>query len=364
MLANKETSDTTGTIETVPFKATDGLSIASISAAAHRLEGIAERTPLLNIPLLDEMLGGRLFVKAECLQKTGSFKFRGAFNAISQLSPSDRPRGVIAYSSGNHAQGLAAAAKMLGVQATIIMPVDVPPLKLRNTKAWGAEVLTYDRPNGEKREEVAQRIIDERNPVLLRPYDDWHVMAGQGTMGLEITSQLNALDLEADAVIAPCGGGGMLAGIATAMQATSPGTEIYGAEPHEFDDLKRSIETGERQHNEKLIGSICDSIMTAAPGELTWTVLSRLAKASLTVSDDEVLYAMAAAFHFFKLTVEPGGAAGLAAVLSGRLDIKDKVVVAVCSGGNADPGVFARALALMSPDQNLGKCPAKGILQS
>ena len=350
-------------IETVPFKATAGLSIAAIRAAGHRLQGIAEYTPLLNVPLLDELLGGRLFVKAECLQKTGSFKFRGAFNAISQLSPADRPRGVIAYSSGNHAQGIAAAARMLGVQATIIMPVDVPPLKLRNTRAWGAEVITYDRPNGEKREEVAQRIIDERNPVLLRPYDDWHVMAGQGTIGLEITSQLNALNLEADALVAPCGGGGLLAGISTAMAATSPDTVIYGAEPHEFDDLKRSLETGERQENDKLVGSICDAIMTAAPGELTWTVLSRLLKGSLTVSDKEVLYAMAAAFHFFKITVEPGGAAALAAVLSGRIDIKDKVVVAVCSGGNADPATFAQALAMMAPEAHLGKCPAAGLLQ-
>ncbi len=357
MLTNPET------VETVPFKATAGLSIAAIRAAAHRLEGIAEYTPLLNVPLLDEMLGGRLFVKAENLQKTGAFKFRGAFNAISQLSPADRPRGVIAYSSGNHAQGIAAAAKMLGVPATILMPVDVPPLKLRNTAAWGAEVLTYDRPNGEKREEVAQRIIDERNPVLIKPYDDWHVMAGPGTIGLEVTSQLNALNLEADALIAPCGGGGLLAGIATAMAATSPDTKIYGSEPHEFDDLKRSIETGTRQENEKLVGSICDAIMTATPGELTWSVLQRLATGSLTVSDEEVLHAMAAAFHFFKITVEPGGASALAAILSGRLDIKGKVVVVVCSGGNADPITFGKALEMMGPASKYGKCPAAGLLK-
>ncbi|MBV6632356.1 MAG: threonine/serine dehydratase [Alphaproteobacteria bacterium] len=356
MLTNPET------IETIPFKATAGLSIAAIRAAAHRLEGVAERTPLLNVPMLDKILGGRLFIKAECLQKTGSFKFRGAYNSIAQLSPADRPRGVIAYSSGNHAQGMAAAANMLNTEATIIMPVDVPQLKLRNTVAWGAEVLTYDRPNGEQREEVAQRIIDKTNPVLIRPYDDWHVMAGQGTMGLEITDQLNQQGLEADAVIAPMGGGGMLAGIATAMAATSPDTEIYGAEPHEFNDLQRSLGSGERLTNDKLIGSICDSIMTAAPGELTWTVLRRLAKGSLTVSDAEVLHAMATAFHFFRIVVEPGGAAALAAVLSGRIDIKDKVVVAVCSGGNVDPGIFGQALDMMKPGTDFGGCPAAGIL--
>jgi len=350
-------------VATVPFKATDGLSIAAIRAAGHRLEGVAVKTPLLNVPLLDRLLGGRLFVKPECLQITGSFKFRGAYNAISQLNPTDRKRGVVAYSSGNHAQGLAAAANLLGVPAVILMPVDAPQLKLRNTAAWGAEVITYDRPNGESREAVADKIVSERNLTLIRPYDDWHVMAGQGTLGLEITDQLNQLDLEADAVVAPCGGGGLLAGIATAMAATSPDTKIYGAEPDDFDDLRRSIETGERQSNAKLIGSICDAIMTAAPGELTWSVLRRLASGSLTVSDEEVLHGMAAAYHFFKIVVEPGGCAPLAAILSGKLDIRGKTVVAVCSGGNADPGIFAKALSLMAPGTDFGNCPAAGLLK-
>lgn len=326
-------------------KVTLPLTLSGILQAANRLSGVSVRTPLLNMPLLDEQLGGRLFIKPETLQKTGSFKFRGAYNAIAQLSEADRQRGILAFSSGNHGQGVAAAARMLGTQATIIMPVDAPAMKLTNARDWGAEVITYDRPGGEQREDIANRIIAERNPVLVRPYDDWQVMAGQGTIGLEIIEQLSELGLSPDVIVAPCGGGGLLAGVSTAVQSLKPGTEVYGVEPEGFDDLARSLETGERQKNSQLVGSVCDSIMTLETGELTWPVLRQRLTGGLAVSDQEVMQAMAMAFRHFKLVIEPGGVVALAAMLSRKLDLAGRTVVAICSGGNVDPAMFAQALS-------------------
>jgi threonine dehydratase len=328
----------------MPSSAASEPEIDDIRAAARRLERRAVLTPLLESPPLNARLGGRLLVKAETLQRTGSFKFRGAYNTLAQLDAAERKGGVVAYSSGNHAQGVASAAQLLGMPAVIVMPADAPAIKVANTRGYGAEVVLYDRYR-ESREEIGGRIAAERGATLVPPFDDFRVMAGQGTAGLEIAAQAQALGVRLDAVVIPCSGGGLAAGCAVALAAESPGTQVYAAEPAGFDDLRRSLAEGERVANAPGAQSICDALLVAMPGELTFPVNRRLLKGSLAVSDDEVLAAMATAFAELKLVIEPGGAAALAAALSGKLDLKGRNVAVIASGGNVDPATFARALA-------------------
>jgi threonine dehydratase len=300
-------------------------------------------TPLLESPAANARLGGRLLVKAECLQRTGSFKFRGAFNALSQLDPASRRAGVVAYSSGNHAQGVAAAAQLLGMPAVIVMPGDAPAIKVANTRFHGAEVVFYDR-YAESREAIAERIAAERGAALLPPYDDARVIAGQGTVGLEIAAQAQAMGARLDAMVVPCSGGGLVGGIALALDAASPGTLVYAAEPEGFDDLRRSLAAGERLGNDPASRSICDALQAAMPGVLTFALARRYLAGSLVVSDSEVESAMAACFTEFKLVAEPSGAAALAAVLAGRIAAEGRTVAVLISGGNVDRGAFAAAL--------------------
>ncbi|MBM3490247.1 MAG: threonine/serine dehydratase [Alphaproteobacteria bacterium] len=320
-------------------------TLRDIEEAAERLAGRTVTTPLLESATLNATVGGRLLVKPEMLQVTGSFKFRGACNRLGRLNASELARGVVAFSSGNHAQGVAAAAWLAGAPAVIIMPDDAPRVKLEGTERWGPEIVTYDRRDPDSRERIAEAIVAERGGTLVKPYDDAYVMAGQGTAGLELVRQAKAQGIVLDAVLAPCGGGGLIAGIATAVRALSPTTEVYSVEPEAFDDTRRSLAAGERQRNTGDIGSICDALLAPRPGELTFQVNRRLLAGGLAVSDAEVVAAMQAAFQHLKLVAEPGGAVALAAALAGRFDCRDKTVVVVMSGGNVDPAQFARALA-------------------
>jgi threonine dehydratase len=317
--------------------------LAAIEAAAARLKGHAVETPLLEAPALGARVGGRVLIKPESLQRTGSFKFRGAYNKVSQIPADRRSGGVVAFSSGNHAQGVAAAAQLIGLPAAIVMPADAPAIKIENTKSYGAEVILYDRYR-EDREAVAGRLATERGAVLVRPYEDPDIIAGQGTIGLEIAQQCRTLGLTPDAVLAPCGGGGLISGCATALAALSPSTRVYAAEPAGFDDTARSLKAHRRLGNEPGKSSICDALLAATPGELTFAINDRLLAGGFAVSDDEVMAAMAFAFRHLKLVVEPGGAVALATVLAGRLDLKGRSVVVVCSGGNVEPRLFAQAL--------------------
>lgn len=315
-----------------------------IRDAASRIAGRAVRTPLLESPLLNERLGGRLLVKAEPLQCTGSFKFRGALNRVCLIPEADRRNGVVAFSSGNHAQGVAAAANMLGLKARIVMPKDAPAIKIHNTRSWGAEVILYDRWT-EDREAIGARIRDETGATLVRPYDDRHIIAGQGTVGLEIAEDAARLGLSVDAVAAPVSGGGLVAGVALALEKLSPGTKVHTAEPEGFDDHRRSLEAGRRVANQPGASSSCDALMAPIPGELTFAVNGRLLAGGVVASEEEVFRAMAVAFEHFKLVVEPGGAVGLAAALAGRLPVAGRTVVVVCSGGNVDPKLYFQALS-------------------
>jgi threonine dehydratase len=319
------------------------VTISDIEDAARRLAGMAVVTPLLESPVVNERLGGRLLVKAEPMQRTGSFKFRGAYNRLSRIDGEARKRGVVAYSSGNHAQGVAAAAQILRMPAVIVMPADAPAIKIRNTKSYGAEVVTYDRLN-ESREAIGQKLQRERGAVLVPPFDDPFIIAGQGTIGLELAQQSEAAGAALDAVLAACSGGGLLAGIATAIKARRPSVAVYAAEPQGFDDMSRSLNSGRRETNEPGARSICDALLSPAPGELTFPIASRLVSGGFAVSDDEVRRAMAVAFEDYKLVVEPGGAVALAAVLSGKFPVRGKTVAVVCSGGNVDPDVFVSAI--------------------
>lgn len=316
--------------------------IALVRAAAARLKGHARLTPLLNAPLLDRIAGRRIFVKAECLQWTGSFKYRGAWAVISGLDVAERQHGVLAYSSGNHAQGVALAAAQHGIAATIVMPADAPQVKIANTRAYGAEVVLYDRAR-EDRDAIGAALASARGMTLIPPYDHPGIIAGQGSIGLEIADQARAAGITQAAVIAPCGGGGMSAGIALALAAEAPQMRLHTAEPEGFDDTARSLVSGRRERNAALSGGICDAIVTPSPGEITFPILRRLCGPGYVVSEDEVLRAMALAFAHLRVVVEPGGAVALAAALH-RDDLPETVIV-VASGGNVDPALFARALA-------------------
>jgi len=316
---------------------------ADIAAAAQRLAGVAVRTPLVNAPVLDERLGARVFLKAETLQRTGSFKFRGAYNKISQIPPERRAAGVVAYSSGNHAQGVAAAAKLLGIRATIVMPSDAPRLKRARTEALGAEVVAYDR-NNEDRAGIAAKIVAERGATLVPPYDDPLIIAGQGTIGTEIVEDLAALGLAPEIVVIGASGGGLAAGVSLGVKARVPAAKFYTVEPEGFDDTARSFKSGKREANPRLSGSICDALMSNTPGELTFPITQALIGEGLVVSDAEVARAVRYAFEELKLAVEPGGVIGLAALLAGKLDVRGKVVVGVLSGGNIDVELFAKII--------------------
>ncbi len=316
------------------------VTIAEVMAAAGRLAGVARRTPLLESEALNERVGGRLLVKPEPLQRTGSFKFRGAYNTIAQL-----PQGpVVAYSSGNHAQGVALAARLLGRQATIIMPADAPTIKRRNTERLGAAVVAYDR-HGQDREAIGREISARTGAHLVKPYDDPRIIAGQGTVGLELADDALAMGLRPDAALVCCGGGGLSAGTATALRHRCPEIAVWSVEPMGFDDTARSLRSGTRERNLPGATSICDALLATMPGELTFAINRRLLAGGLAVDDRAVQDAMRAAFLELKLVVEPGGAVALAAALSGALDCRGKTVLVVLSGGNVDPARFAEALA-------------------
>lgn len=320
------------------------ISAADIEAAAQVLAPHAVRTPLLSCPALDARTGARVFLKPEVLQRTGSFKFRGAFNKLSSIPVGARSSGVVAFSSGNHAQGVALAAKILGMPATIVMPKDAPLSKRENTKGFGAEVVLYDRYT-EDREAISREITERTGATLVPPYDDVMVMAGQGTVGLEIAQDLAALGVTPDIVVAQASGGGLIAGIATAVKARFPDAAIISAEPDGFDDHARSLRAGKREPHDNKGQTVCDALMAAIPGVLTFAVNGKLLSKGVTASDAEVGVAMAFAFRELKLVVEPGGAVGLAALLSGQLDARGKTVVVVLSGGNVDAELFARMIA-------------------
>jgi threonine dehydratase len=318
-------------------------SIAAIRAAAARARGI-RRTPLLGAAELDRIAGRRLLVKAECLQVTGSFKARGAAAAVSALAPDERARGVLAYSSGNHAQGIALAAAAQGAPAVILMPSDAPVVKIERTRALGAEVILYDRAT-QDRDALGAALAGERGLALIPPFDHPEVIAGQGTTGLEIAEQAAREGVTHADVLVPCGGGGLSSGIALALEAEAPGLRVRPAEPAGFDDMARSLAAGERLGNAATTGSVCDAILTPRPGALTFPILRRLAGPGLVVSDAEALAALALAFAHLRIVLEPGGAVALAAALFRPDAIDGDAVIAVASGGNVDPALFARAIA-------------------
>jgi threonine dehydratase len=319
-------------------------TIAEVEAAAKRLAGVAIRTPLINSPVLDAQLGARVFLKCETLQRTGSFKFRGAYNKISSIPPDRKKNGVVAYSSGNHAQGVAQAAALCNMPAVIVMPSDAPVAKRERTKALGAEIVLYDRDK-EDRAAIAHDIAGKRGAVLVPPFDDPLVIAGQGTSGLEIYEDLKRLGVKPDIAVIGASGGGLIAGHALALKARVPDIEMWSAEPAGFDDTMRSFASGQREKNPRMSGTICDALMTDMPGVITWEINRRLVGKGVAATDEEVGRAVAFAFRELKLVVEPGGAIGLAALLAGKVDIRGKIVVAVLSGGNVDAEMFNRLLA-------------------
>ena len=316
---------------------------ADVEAAAKRIAGFAVRTPLLGAPLLDARLGGRLLVKAEPLQRTGSFKFRGAYNKLSQIPADRRAKGVVAYSSGNHAQGVAAAAAMLGIPSWIIMPKDAPAIKIARTKEFGATVVHFDRYKDD-REAMGRELQAKYGATLVPPFDDPDIIAGQGTIGIEIAEQCAAIGAKPDAIMVCCGGGGLVSGTALALSHTMPGVPVYAVEPKDFNDTQRSLASGKRETIDPNARSICDALLSPTPGVLTFALNSKLLKGVLTVSDDEARAAMAIAFTEYKLVVEPGGAVAMASVLSGKYPIRGKTVVVVASGGNVAPAQFAQVL--------------------
>jgi threonine dehydratase len=315
-----------------------------VRAAAARIAGRARRTPLLQGTPLDERTGARVLLKLETLQHTGSFKFRGAYNRLAQIPDARRPAGVVAFSSGNHAQGVAAAARLLGLPATIVMPADAPAVKMRNTVDLGAEVVTYDRLH-ESREAIATRLAAERGAVLVPSFDDPDVIAGQGTVGLELAEQAAEAGVTLDDVVVCTSGGGLVAGIALALEARSPATRIWTAEPAAHDDHRRSLAAGRRESNPPGVRSICDALLAPEPGVLTFEINRRRLAGGVVASDDEVRTAIAWAARRLKLVVEPGGAVALAAVLAGRLETRGRTVAVVLSGGNVDDALLRDVLA-------------------
>ncbi|VAX06756.1 pyridoxal-phosphate dependent enzyme family protein [hydrothermal vent metagenome] len=318
-------------------------SLQDIKDAAKRVKGVAVKTPLMESIPLSLRLGARVFIKPENLQRVGAFKFRGAYNRLCQLTPEEKSRGVVAFSSGNHAQGVAAAAKILGLKAIIVMPSDAPVMKRDNTIAYGAEVVEYDRET-ESRENIAKNIAAKYGSVIVPAFEDFHVICGQGTVGLEIMEQGMEMAAEFDQFFSPVGGGGLISGCATAIKSMRPATEIYGVEPEGFDDVKRSLAAGKIMSNSRHSGSVCDALLTHAPGPMTLSIMQKYVTSVLTINDAEALIAVKYAWEKLKLVVEPGGAAALAALLSGKIDVRGKTICLLLSGGNIDAATFERAI--------------------
>ncbi|MBU4436598.1 MAG: threonine/serine dehydratase [Alphaproteobacteria bacterium] len=319
------------------------IALADIQAAADRLKGLAVETPLIESPALNARLGGRVFLKPETLQRAGAFKFRGAYNRLSQLTGEERQRGVVAFSSGNHAQGVALAAQIIGCPALIVMPSDSPQVKVDGTRGFGAQIQFYDRFT-EDRVAIADQIAAERGCVVVPSYDDPHIIAGQGTVGLEIVAQAAAVGVTLDRLLCCVGGGGLIAGTSTAVKALSPETQVWGVEPAGFDDTRRSLLSGRREAIDPDARSICDALLTPIPGELTWPINQRNLTGIAAVTDAEVAEAMRYAFSVLKLVVEPGGCVALAAALAGKIAVAEQSCAIVLSGGNVDPALFARIL--------------------
>jgi threonine dehydratase len=319
-------------------------SFDDVASAHRRLSGHVVRTPMLRNTLLDQLTGGTILLKAETLQRTGSFKLRGATNAALQLSPEARRAGVVTHSSGNHGQALACAASGVGTAATIFMPIDAPRVKVESTRRWGADIVHYDRVRDD-RDAMARAHAERTGAALIPPFDHPHVIAGQGTLALELVEDAGKAGFGMDALLVCTGGGGMIAGCALAIEGASPGTQVYAVEPEGADDTVRSLKSGVREGNPPGGSQLCDALLSKMPGELTFAVNQPRLAGGAAVSDEEVLAAIAFAFTHLKLVVEPGGAVCLAALLAGKFDAKGRVVGAVLSGGNVDPGVFARALA-------------------
>jgi threonine dehydratase len=316
---------------------------SDIEQARQRLVGHAVRTPMLEVPYLNEICGGRVLIKPECLQRTGSFKFRGAWNCISQLDKNQWPGGVVAYSSGNHAQGVAAAAALSNLKAVIVMPSDTPQIKKDNTRRLGADIVEYDRAS-EAREEIAADLARSKNAAIIPPYEHPHIIAGQGTAAAELFDDVAGAGARLDQLVVPAGGGGLLAGSSLASEAMSPDTAVYSAEPAGFDDHARSLQAGVREANPSASGSICDALLSPAPGELTFSINQSRLAGGLCVSDDEVRQAVRFAFMHLKLVVEPGGSVALTSLLTGKLDTRGKTTGIILSGGNVDPAVFCSCL--------------------
>ena len=318
-------------------------TIADVHAARGRIGALAIRTPLLSHPALDALTGGRILLKAESLQRVGAFKFRGAYNKISQLDRAACPGGVVACSSGNHAQGVAAAATMAGLRSIIVMPSDAPRLKIERTRAFGGEIHLYDRVK-EDRDAIAARLAAERKAAIVHPFDDADVIAGQGTAGLELMEQAKDIGALPDAVLVPCSGGGLVGGVALAVKAARSEAQVLTVEPAGFDDMVRSLASGRIERNARMSGSICDALLSPSPGEITFALARAMLAGGLTVTDDEARAAVRFAFHELKLVLEPSGACALAAVLAGKLPVRGRVVACVLSGGNVDPALFAEII--------------------
>jgi threonine dehydratase len=317
---------------------------SDVLAARQRLGSLSCLTPLIEHPVLNAVAGARVLLKAENLQRVGAFKFRGAYNKIAQVSEAKFPGGVVACSSGNHAQGVAAAATLRGLKSIIVMPADAPRLKIERTKAFGGEVVVYNRVT-EDRDAIAREICEQRNAAYVHPFDDPDVIAGQGTVGLEMMEQAAALGAIPDIVLVGASGGGLIGGVSLAVKEKSPSTEIWSVEPAGFDDLARSLQMGTRERNAALSGSICDALLSATPGELTFEMAKSHLAGGLSVTDEEAKAAVRFAFRELKLVVEPGGAVSLAAILARKLPIEGKTVAAVLSGGNVDPSLFSEIIA-------------------
>lgn len=319
------------------------VSLTDIEQALERLSWAALRTPLLRCAELSERTGASVLIKPENLQHIGAFKFRGAYNRLAQLDQDEQRAGVVAFSSGNHAQGVAYAAKLLGIPATIVMPTDAPRIKLENTRRLGAEVRLYERQS-ESREQIASAIAAKYGAVLVPSYDDPDIIAGQGTCGYELVEQAAALGMRPAALLVPCGGGGLLAGVSTAVRALLPETAIYGVEPENFDDHARSRKSGTRESVSGTHPTLCDSLMTPTPGALTWSINQTTVSDFLIVNEEEVRHAVSFAFRYLKLVVEPGGAVALAALLSKKLNLEGQELALILSGGNIDPLVLENCL--------------------
>jgi threonine dehydratase len=316
-----------------------------ILAAAERIRGVAVRTPVLTSPVLDQATGARVLVKAECLQRTGSFKIRGAYNRLAQIPVSERGRGVAAASSGNHAQGVAEAARLLGIKATIVMPADTPAAKLAGVRERGAAIRFYDRAQ-EDRDAVTAALLEATGAHPAPPFDHPDIIAGQGTAGLELAAQAREMGLALDVVLAPVSGGGLIAGVALALERDSPQTKVYAVEPAGFDDTRRSLLAGERVRNRAQSGSVCDALLAPSPGRITFAINRRLLAGAVTVSDAEALAGAAFALRRMKIVLEPSGATALAAALLGKLDLRGKTVGVIASGGNVDGGLSAKSLGM------------------